>query len=139
MLRWFFYSNGVWESSCMRRVAGGGGLNLMLQFWLERGRQHDEALLEDESEAASSSWLHVKEVWHNAAAWRHRSEERRHQGGESEQTKLIGLTRILVGQTTKKIHTVNLVVTNGWWKIKVMMCYFLKKHMQVRCNFVHII
>jgi hypothetical protein len=124
MLRWLFYSNGVWETSCMRRVAGGGGLDSMIQFWLERGRQHDEALLEDEPETASSSWLHGKEVWHSETAWWHRSEERRQQGGEREHTKLIGLTWILVDQTTKKIHMVNVVVTNGWWKIKVMMCYF---------------
>jgi hypothetical protein len=31
-----FYSSGGWESGGMKRVAGGGGANSMLQFWLER-------------------------------------------------------------------------------------------------------
>jgi hypothetical protein len=41
-------------------------------------RQQDEVLPEDEAEATSSSWLHEKEVWHGAAAWWHRPEEKRH-------------------------------------------------------------
>jgi hypothetical protein len=37
MLRRSFYSNGGWESDDPGRVACGGGVNSMLQFWLERG------------------------------------------------------------------------------------------------------
>jgi hypothetical protein len=33
----FFYSSGGWESGCPRRAAGGGGVDSMLRFQLERG------------------------------------------------------------------------------------------------------
>jgi hypothetical protein len=29
--------SGGWESSCLGRVAGDGGVDSMLQFWLKRG------------------------------------------------------------------------------------------------------
>jgi hypothetical protein len=32
-----FYSSGGWESGGPRRMAGGGGAESILQFWLERG------------------------------------------------------------------------------------------------------
>jgi hypothetical protein len=32
-------------------------------------RRRDEALLEDEADAASSSWFNEKEVLHSAAVW----------------------------------------------------------------------
>jgi hypothetical protein len=57
-----FYCSGRWESGCPGRVASSGGVDLMLQFWLERERRCDEALSEDETDAANSSWLHGKEV-----------------------------------------------------------------------------
>jgi hypothetical protein len=38
----------------MRRVADGGGADLMFWFWLERGRRRDEALSENETDAVSS-------------------------------------------------------------------------------------
>jgi hypothetical protein len=41
------------------------------------------------------------------------SEERQHQRGERELTTSVGLTQILVGRKMKKIHAVDLVVTNG--------------------------
>jgi hypothetical protein len=34
------------------RVVGGGGVDSMLQFHVERGRRRDEALPKDEAEAA---------------------------------------------------------------------------------------
>jgi hypothetical protein len=34
------------------RVVGGGGVDSMLRFHVERGRRRDEALPEDEAEAA---------------------------------------------------------------------------------------
>jgi hypothetical protein len=46
-------------------MAGGGGTDSMLQFLIERGGgegQWDEALPEDEVEAASSTWLYGKEA-----------------------------------------------------------------------------
>jgi hypothetical protein len=32
-----FYSSGGWESDDLGRVAGGGGADSILRFWLERG------------------------------------------------------------------------------------------------------
>jgi hypothetical protein len=32
-----FYNNGGSESDGLRRVAGGGGVDSMSQFWLKRG------------------------------------------------------------------------------------------------------
>jgi hypothetical protein len=43
-------------------VAGGVGADLMLWFRFEGGRRRDKVLLEDEAEAARSSWLHGKEA-----------------------------------------------------------------------------
>jgi hypothetical protein len=49
-----------------------GGLQRWCRFnalvLAREGRQRDEALPEDEAEAASSSWLNGKEAWHNVAA-----------------------------------------------------------------------
>jgi hypothetical protein len=56
-----FYSSEGWELGYLRRVVGGGSADSMLRFWLERGRW-DEALPEDEADAASSSWLQRKEA-----------------------------------------------------------------------------
>jgi hypothetical protein len=36
-LRWPSYSSEEWESGHPGRVAGGGGADSMLQYWLERG------------------------------------------------------------------------------------------------------
>jgi hypothetical protein len=36
MARVTFFSSGGWESGGMRRVAGGGGVDSMVQFQLER-------------------------------------------------------------------------------------------------------
>jgi hypothetical protein len=50
----------------------------------------------------------------------------------------VGLTRILLAQKIKKIHVVDSVATNGRSRFKAMM-NFLKKYMQVRSSFVHLI
>jgi hypothetical protein len=80
-----------------------------------------EALPEDEAKAANSSWLHGKEAWHGASAWRRRPEVRRHRGGERKETTSIGLMWILMDQKIKKIHTVNSTDTNGRWRFKTML------------------
>jgi hypothetical protein len=49
-------------------------------------------LTEDKAEATILSYLYGKEARHGAAAWRRRPEERRHRGGEMEETTLVGLT-----------------------------------------------
>jgi hypothetical protein len=108
-LRWPYYSSREWESGYPGRVVGGGGADLMLQFWLERGG----ALPKDEAEAESSSWFHGKEVWHGMMAWQHRSEERRHPGGERNEMTPVGLMWILLGRKMKKIQTIDSIVTNG--------------------------
>jgi hypothetical protein len=94
-------------------VASSGGADLILQFRLERGRRHDEVLSKDKTDVANSSWLHGKEVLHNAAVWQRRSEQRRHRRGEMEETTPDDLTRILQDQKMKKIHTVDSVAING--------------------------
>jgi hypothetical protein len=38
---------------------------------------------------------------------------RRHQGGEREEATTVGLTQILLNKKIKKIHVVDLAVTNG--------------------------
>jgi hypothetical protein len=45
-----------------KKVACSTGVDSMLQFRLERGRRRDNALPEDETEAARSSWLKGKEA-----------------------------------------------------------------------------
>jgi hypothetical protein len=66
------------------------------------GGRRDETLPEDEVEAASSPWLHRKEVWHGVAAWRRRSKERQHQRGKMEETMSVGLTWILLAKKWRK-------------------------------------
>jgi hypothetical protein len=79
----------------------------------QEGRQRDKALSEDEADAASSSWLNGKKVSHDVVAWRRWPEERRHRGGETEETTPVGMTQILLGQKMKKINVVNSATTNG--------------------------
>jgi hypothetical protein len=50
---------GGWQQWC--------GFNASISA--REGRRRDEALPEDEAGAVSSSWLHRKEAWHDAAAW----------------------------------------------------------------------
>jgi hypothetical protein len=71
-----------------------------------------EVLPNDEADATSSSWLHGKEARHGVVAWRHRLKERRHCGGEMEETIVVGLTRILLGQKMKKTYTFDPAATN---------------------------
>jgi hypothetical protein len=63
------------------------------------GRRWDEALLEDETEATSSSWLYGKKAWHNAMVWRRRLEEKRHQEAERGETTLM---QILLSRKNKE-------------------------------------
>jgi hypothetical protein len=94
-LRWHFYSSGGWELDCSRRVAGGGSAYLILWFWLEKGRRWDEALLEDEADATSSSWLHGKKAWHGTTRgdvdWR-RGVTREEKGGDDDNWTNVNLT-----------------------------------------------
>jgi hypothetical protein len=46
-------------------------------------------------------------------AWWRGPEERQHQGGKREETMLVGVTQILLGQKIKKIHRVDSAGTNG--------------------------
>jgi hypothetical protein len=79
--------------------------NALVSVWEER--QQEKALLEDEAETTSSSWLNGKEAWHGTMAWWCRLEERLHQEKERDETTLVGLTWILLGRKIKKIHTVD--------------------------------
>jgi hypothetical protein len=45
--------------------------------------------------------------------WQRWLEERRHWGGEKEETTPVSLMRILLGRKMKKIYAVNSVATNG--------------------------
>jgi hypothetical protein len=87
-------------------------------------RRCDKALMEDEVEAVTSSWLHGKEAWHGAAAWWCRPEERWHRGGEREEIIPVGLMQIFLGQKMKKIDMVNSIAPIEWWRFKAMMSYF---------------
>jgi hypothetical protein len=80
--------------------------HMQLRSIFVQARRRDESLPKDKAEAASSSWLYGKEAW-----WR-RPEEGRHRGGERT------VTRIVLGQKIKKIHTIDLVATNGQWRFK---------------------
>jgi hypothetical protein len=72
-------------------------------------------------------------------AWRCGSVESQHQGGEREETTPVGLTRILLSQKIKKIHTVDLAASNVQWRLKTTMSYFIfLKHMQVISSFIHL-
>jgi hypothetical protein len=117
MLRWSFYSSGRWESSSSRMVARG--FNASVLTW--EIRRWDKALPKDEAKTASSSWLNGKELWHEVVAWRRRSDERRHRGGERDETTSVGLTRFLLGQKIKKIHAIDLASTNRRWRFKAVM------------------
>jgi hypothetical protein len=75
-LIWSFYSSGGCESIGPGRVAYGCGANSILQFQLRRGGNETK-----------SCW---KMKWRQRA--RLASMERRHQGGEREETTLVGLT-----------------------------------------------
>jgi hypothetical protein len=83
----------------------------------QEGRRRNEALSEDEAEAASSSWLNWKEASHDAVAWQRRPEERQHQREEREETTPCGLTQILLGQKIKKIYTIDSAATK--WRVKI--------------------
>jgi hypothetical protein len=78
-----FYRSGGFESDGLGRVACGGGA---------------DSLPKDEVEAESSSWLNGNKARYGAVAWRRQPEERQHRGGKREETTLVGLMRILLGQ-----------------------------------------
>jgi hypothetical protein len=110
---------------------GRSGEDSLRQWWwfnasvsTREGRRQNKALPEDEVEVASSSWLNGKEVWHGATVWWCRSEERRHRGGEREETATVGLARILLDRKIKKIHVIDLAGVNRCWRFKVGMSCF---------------
>jgi hypothetical protein len=125
-LRWPFYSSAGWEWGCLRRVAGGGGVDSMLQFWLERG-------VDGTKRCQKMKWMQQTHLgsmgMKRDMSWRCGgiSRVRSHRGGEREETTTVGLTRILLGQKMKKIHAVNSVASNGWWKFKATMSFFFLK------------
>jgi hypothetical protein len=65
---------------------GGWWLQCRFNVSAREGRQQDEALLKDEAETASSSWLRGKETRHDTVAWSCRMEERWHRRGERGET-----------------------------------------------------
>jgi hypothetical protein len=75
-------------------------------------------------DVASSSWLNENKVWHDVTAWWYRPEERRHRGGEREETTPVGLTRILLERKMKKIHAVDSTIRNERWRFKTMVSLF---------------
>jgi hypothetical protein len=104
------------EEDSLRRWCG---FNASVSAWDRM--QRDKALPEDEAEAAILSWLNEKKVWHNAAAWWRRPEERWYQGWEREETATVGLIRILLGRKMKKIHAIDSAGTKGRWRFKSMI------------------
>jgi hypothetical protein len=75
------------------------------------GRRQDEVLTKDEAEAASSSWLYEKEVWHGVMM---------SVGGEAAPERKMGGDDISLANANlnapkiKKIYVVNSIATNGW-------------------------
>jgi hypothetical protein len=108
-------------SRAVRRGWSTAMMRIKCFSFSSRGRRRDEALLEDETEVASSCWLHRKEAWHGMVTWRHQPEAKWHPRGEREETMLVGLMWILLGQKMKKISVVNSTTTNGRWRFKAMM------------------
>jgi hypothetical protein len=114
-LRWPFYSSGGWESGYLRRVAGGCGEDSILWFWFKRG--------DDEMKRRRQARLCFMGRKCDMARWRGDVSRRRvdTQGGERDETMLVRLTQILLGQKIKKIYTVDSIVTNWRWRFKAMM------------------
>jgi hypothetical protein len=92
-------------------VADNDGANSMLRFWLKRegdGMKHCQKMKQrNQSRLGSMGRKHD-------TAWRRRSEERWHQGGEGEKMTLVGLAQILLDQKIKKTHMIDSAATNGW-------------------------
>jgi hypothetical protein len=100
-LRWSFYSSGgevgrSGESS----LRGWCGFNISVLTW--EGRRWNKALAEYELKSSSLFWLNEKEMWHGAAVWRCRSEERWHRGRKREEMTPVGLTWILLNRKWRK-------------------------------------
>jgi hypothetical protein len=55
------------------------------------------------------------------AAWWRWPKERRHRGGEKEETMRVEMTWILLVRKMKKIHVIDSAATNGRWRFKAMM------------------
>jgi hypothetical protein len=70
-------------------VAGSGGANSMLQFRLERGGDGMKRCRK--TKRRQCAHLDSMESKRNTVR-RHQPEERRHQGGEREETTLVGMT-----------------------------------------------
>jgi hypothetical protein len=111
-LRWSFYSSGGWESGGLGRVACGGGVDSMLQFWLERGATEQSVarrwsrcseLVLAQCEGSVTRCGCVTMLTRGEAAPR----------GKRDETSLVGLKRILLGWEMKKIHAVDSAGTNG--------------------------
>jgi hypothetical protein len=56
-------------------------------------------------------------VGHGAAAWQHQPEEKRHRGGEREETTLVGPMQILLSRKMKKFHVIDSAATK--WTVKI--------------------
>jgi hypothetical protein len=83
------------------KLSGKGGWQQCCRFnasILSRDeRWWDQTLNEDEANAVNSSYLNGKKVWYGTAAWWCWPGERRHWGGETEETTPLGLAQILLG------------------------------------------
>jgi hypothetical protein len=120
-LRWPFYSSGWWKSCGPERVAGGGGADLILQFWLGRGgdgMKHCQKMKRRQrARLGSMGRRHDMTQRHGLC----QPKERRHWGGEREETMPVELMQILLEQKMKKIHAVDSTAINGWWRFKTTM------------------
>jgi hypothetical protein len=103
----------------------------------QEGRRWDEALLEDEMEATSSSWLYGKK--HDTTRWcgdvdRRRNGTRKQKGGRRRWCEFYWAEKI------KKTHVIDSATTNKWWRFKATIIWFnFLKHMQVLSSFVPLI
>jgi hypothetical protein len=86
------YSSGGWESGSLGRVAYSGGVDLMLQFWLERGgdgRKHCRKMNRRQRARLGSMEKKCDMVWWCDDVGQRRGDTR---GREREETMLVGLT-----------------------------------------------
>jgi hypothetical protein len=95
-------------------VADDDGVDSMLRFQLERGVNETKCC----RKMKQSQRTRLSSMGRNSdmARWRDDVDpkERRHRGGEREETTSIGLTQILLSGKMIKIHTVDSAAINIW-------------------------
>jgi hypothetical protein len=98
MLRWSFYSSGLLKSGSLKRVGGSDSADSMLRFRFERVGDGTKRY----RKMKWRQWAHLDFMGRKRdMAWRSRSGEMRHRGGKMEETMLVGLTWIFLGQKIK--------------------------------------